>query len=281
MARRGYQSTMTNNGISNFNEPNEITQQRISVFDRLGPSISNQNVSKTQSAAPKENNYPDRRQEGGGAHDKQHQQNPPRERPRNSNRDPSTAQTPGHHQVHIKPNALLHRTLQDVKKERTIEALVANPVAAIEYFEQRLQRAEDDRIAAEELPNALLLTQQTLLQDKAKLQAENMQLKREMDALKERIEYLNVSGEHCSPAPLPGASGEELRAREYAEYHGRDVDDTYAADRHHYQAITPDSGMLRALKMNAAAGSGDVDGEKALAHLKDLGDVAKKLEVNI
>jgi hypothetical protein len=295
MARKGSESKMAKD---EFQNQHTITQQkpRVSVFDRLGPKATSTSQNPPRRTLPEdeqfeiparrgENNYPDRRHRG-GAGGKQQQQHPPRERPRNAEREtPVGSNTP---QVRIKPNALLHRTLQDVKKERTKEAFVSNPAAAVEDLEQRLQRANDDLIAAEELSNALLMTQQTLLQDKAKLQAENMQLKREMEALQERLAYLDIGDGHgdCSPGPQHRgyASGDGLLAGEYGEYHEDDVLESYADEQHHYEAITPDSGMLKAIRMNAAAAAGAVeDGEDAVARLdlENLGDIKKNLEEEI
>jgi pentose-5-phosphate-3-epimerase len=273
----------------------QISNQRVSVFDRLGPKT--QNTSEPHSVAPKDdqfeiparrvnNTYPDRRRRGGGANGNK---NPP-EGPRNAYRETPAAAASSTPKVHIKPNALLHRTLQDVKKERIKEAFVANPSAAIEDLEQRLQQAESDRIAAEELSNALLLTQQTLLQDKTKLQAENVHLKREMEALKERLDYLDIDG-GCSPAPRlrNHAHGDDIVAGDYAEYDDGDLINHYAEGHRHYQAITPDSGLLKALQMkafaapNSGSGGGGLqdEGEDARSYLEDLRDIAKKLEEDI
>lgn len=283
MARRGSESSLAKDQISN---------QRVSVFDRLGPKT--QNTSQTHSVAPNEDQfaiparrlestYLDRRHRGGGAGGNKNEQNP-REAPRNVDRDtPAAASTP---KIHIKPNAVHYRTLQGVKKERIKEPFVANPFATIEDLKQRLQQAESNRIAAEELSNALLLTHQTLLQDKTKLQAENMHLKREIEALKERLEYLDIGG-GCSQI-RDYAHGDGLLAGDYSEYDDGKLLGQFAEERHHYQAITPDSGMLKALKLKAAvaAGSGNGgdlndEGEDPLAHLEDLKDIAMKLEDEI
>ena len=281
MAHRDSEAKMTRNEISK-NQPPITQQPRVSVFDRLGPP--KQNPSGAENSRRKENNYPDRRHRG-GADGKMQQQNPPKERPRNVERSRDTAaaaSTPG--QVHIKPNALLHRTLQDVKKERSKEEFVANPSAAIKELERRLQQVEEERNAAEELSNTLLFTQQTLLQDKAKLQAENMRLTREMEALLERLDFLDVGGGDCSPAPpgtrkyntACGAYGEEgvMEGEGYEEYREGD----YVEEQHHYETITPDSGMLKALKLNV----GDlIEGDALTLARTDLGEVNKKLEEEI
>jgi len=279
MARRGPDSSVAKEQNSN---------QRVSVFDRLGPKTQN-GTSRPHSEAPKddefaiparrlENPYPNRRHRGRGGN---RQQNLPREGPKNVDRDSAAAaSTP---KVQIKPNALLHRSLQDVKKER-------NKEDAIEDLERRLQQAESLKSAADELSSALLLTQQTILQDKSSLQAENVRLKREIEALKERLTYLDIGGGGGSPASPRGdyAHGDGVVAGGYAEYDDGGLVDQYAEEQYYHQAITPDSGMLKALKMKAlaAADSGDGGGlhdedEDALAHLEDLKGIAKKLEEEI
>jgi hypothetical protein len=282
---------MTKNEILNSNT---IKSTRVSVFDRLGPKPT-QNAPKTQSRTPIDEEFeiPARRVDNIRQDHHRHGDGKRRERSRNAERDaPAASNQPGlsggsnifsKSSRQIKPNALLHKTLQDVKKERITEAFAANPSAAIIDLEQRLHRAEDDRIAAEELSNALLLTQQTLLQEKTKLEAENMKLHRELEQLKERLAFLDIGGD--------GGLSAGHRDGEYGEYAEEHIDDTYdIVNDPHYQAITPDSGMLKAIQLNSLGillAKGDdlfedvYEDDLISSRVEDVGNIAKKLEEEI
>ena len=165
------------------------TNKRVSVFERLGPSPDLPTTPSTStSPGPVENQPPHRLQtenkDTPNASDPKAKESPLK--------PPSSGMTPGNSGVHLKPNALLHRTLKEVKKDRARKAL-SDPATAVEELQKHVDRLEKDKHAAEELADALLLSQQALLQDKTKLQIENATLLREVEQLNERLEFLHFA----------------------------------------------------------------------------------------
>lgn len=205
--------------------------KRVSVFERLGPvpdlPPTPSSASTSSSPGPVENQSPQRPQRdikgAPNASDLTPREGLPKARLSDS--------MAGNSGVHLKPNALLHRTLKEVKKDRARKAL-SDPATAVEELQKHVDRLEKDKNAAEELANALLLSQQTLLQDKTKLQSENASLLREVEQLKERLEFLHLTGK-------TGGGLEPL-------VHGLHPD--MLSDEEDELVFTPNPAMLRELR---------------------------------
>ena len=165
----------------------------------------------------------------------------------------------GRRRSSIQPNALLHRSLRDIKKERDSEVM-ANPFTAVEELQAQVDRAQADQKAAEELADALLLSQQTLLQEKTKLQAENERLVREVAMMRELLEYSQAAV--STGGGGGGGTGRNLynsplnRLATHAHHHTSGVIDDGELP------ITPDSEMLRVLREAKLIDddAGDADG---------------------
>jgi hypothetical protein len=143
---------------------------------------------------------------------------------------------------------LLQRALDGVQRERSgANVIIVRKVVqddgtqvAMKEMEQKVAALEAERAAAQELADQLLLSQQALLQEKSKIQAEKERLARETAALTEQIEFLQeVAGGGGLPDGLPG---------------GDDVTTPFAlrigashAEYGDEPPITPTSAMMRAL----------------------------------
>lgn len=203
---------------------------RKSVFDRLGPvPAAHDDTVKNSVRHGNENRAPHEARSGGAK---------PTAAPRG-----------------LQPNALLHRSLQEVRKERASEAMTA-PGAANVALQARVADLEARLAASDDLGNALLLGQQSLLTEKARLQAENAQLTREAAALRERLDFLHFS--------MAGGGGAAAAAEPAAEPHA-------VASPQPLQGPppTPDSvaAMLRVLRTAELGMDSDAVGGADPAHL--------------
>jgi hypothetical protein len=228
MSRRG-----SNRGRSQAGDA-DATKPRVSVFDRLGPLPSTDDKPTTKPVLPTNENRA-----------------PYQARSRGAKPSGATA-TPGVTPRTLQPNALLHRSLQEVRKARTSEAMTA-PGAVNAALQARVAELESKLAAAEELGDALMFQQQALLTEKARMQAENAQLTRETAALRERLDFLHFTltgGEGAvSPAPVAEVSADPGTVVRPQAQQG--------------PPPTPDSAMLRVLR-TAELG---MDGEADPAHL--------------
>ena len=136
---------------------------------------------------------------------------------------------------------------------------MANPFTAVEELQAQVDRAQADQKAAEELADALLLSQQTLLQEKTKLQAENERLVREVAMMRELLEYSQAAV--STGGGGGGGTGRNLynsplnRLATHAHHTSGVIDDEELP-------ITPDSEMLRVLREAKLIDddAGDADG---------------------
>lgn len=225
--------------------------ERLSVFLRLGPRVGDGSDDKAPYFVSNNREGSRRRRDNG-----RHEGELPSDRPeRSQNRTEGSRRQRG---GAAPKSSLLQRTLTDVMRERDAEAAAVSSSSAaapapsvsasvrasdtaaleLEAAREQLRRLEQERMAAQELADALLHSQQALLQEKAKVQREKSALEMDKAMLLEQIEFLTLTTEPAGGLP----------------YH---VDPLHEAEYERQLPITPDSDVvLHALRQHGGGPGG-------------------------